>query len=311
MTADGPNDMGPARSNGDAETVGAERFAHGALSHFLASPGAVDDRIDAALAQIDATRIDAPPVRPRVGQRVGPLAGSRSLAVFATAAALLLIGVLLWGLPEPPTLLASVRRIVAVAAAPVDRSYAFVFTDEQGRTTRGTLTSRGADAFVVELETRAGTMRLGYDGERSWLVPPRQRMPVRVGTGLARVRRALARGERVQMPFFTLATMLDQLPDNYDLVPAESRSDGTELAFRAARRAPADDVDWPASVFVSSDSDTAVVQRMRVEWDGPRRVADGRARQFELRLVGEQQRDGAFYSHTFHHRPGREVVQFQ
>jgi len=291
---------------GEAPRLGAgpaaeQMFVHGLLSHLHEGPGdAMASRLAAALAATD-------PATPLRGRSRRP-----SLAAAAVAAAVALALVLWWALQpsSEQVLLADVRRLIAASEEDVDRTYRLRIGKGDERMWEGTLTVRGDRRSLVELPLPGpgpGRLVMGFDGEDSWIVPPRPRAPVRVSPGMRRPG-DLGRGDGPgpDLPFFTLTRMLRRLDDGGFTIDRESRA--SEVVLRARR--DTSDGDGPIRIEAAFDPRTGKARSVRATWP-PWRGDSGPPTQVEVLWVSDAPRDDAVYRHQSHHRPGRPVVRVQ
>lgn len=261
----------------------------------------VERSLRRALERLDEERAE--------GHRERELRPTRRHAAWLSgvAAAGLVAWLSLGGTASTASAAATLERAVAVAAANVDRTYAF-------RARRG----RGGSAFIGELQLRGdrrfhGRRRygangaeahFGCDGEEVWVVPADESEPVRRSSDNSLFTHWL-REHGVHAPLIRAGEVMRQLSRyEYDL-SVETRGDVAHVrAKKIGSRARG-----PERVALDLRRSDHVVLAMRAEWnrpdptDGPERV--------ELELISEEPLDDSVFRRTSYHRPERELGELE
>lgn len=288
-------DHEPNRDDLDGRGYGADRRFLDALleRHFAAAPAEDAARVDAVLRRIDsAGALAASPVPARWRFRV-----LRPLAAVAAAAAFLL-AVLLVPAPFSSTASAAIQRATEAMSRAVDLQYRIEIDTPLGIPFRGDLWTRGYDLVVLRLDTPAGEVWAGEGREFAWIVPPFDRMPVRLNDR-GSLREVLKLQEDMSAPLFHIASALERLGEWCDL---RFDSDGETIEARRLEGAPRD-IPVRARIRIGPQG---IVREFEAEWTpilGPRKC--------RLTWIGDQERDDSFYEHAAHHGAERDVVDLR
>ncbi|EMI55438.1 hypothetical protein [Rhodopirellula sallentina] len=309
----------------------SEGVADSILIHgLLVDLGSRDDEAEAERIHSVMQRIDAVNGSGRYNEPVQPATkGTRSLVHYASAAlvaiatAVMVMFVAFGPHQSVSAAMASLERVVEVAAKPFDRTYKVHVVEEYPRDKRSrnrtksagdrkspeqidgaTIHVRGADEYVMTVSLKTGETRTsGCDGQVSWAF--RENGPVNISTDLNRFRGRMP-GSQQDMPFLNIHANLSQLKLGYDVELAneqETADDGTLLSQLTCVR-KSSDVRGPKQVEVWFDAGNGTVHKMLL--DGlPRRRGGPKAVMLELVDLSDLPSD--FFSHDAHHEPGRRV----
>jgi len=223
-----------------------------------------------------------------------------------------------WQTVSSPLLAASdeLQRIIQASEAALDRTYAVtalgedVDSESLASTVRGAKPSvdgallhvRGPNQYVLVRYFADGTEFItGSDGTTAWSVPPRGR--VRVSSDATRFRGAVP-GQQHAIPFIDMRNSLRQLQESYELdLSPETTPEGWRR-MNATRKSST--AGGPKQVTLWYDMQSGVIHRMLLERlpqarGGPRNVL--------LELTNEGDLGPAYFEHTSHHDPNREVIE--
>ncbi|MFO0909464.1 MAG: hypothetical protein U0794_14110 [Isosphaeraceae bacterium] len=282
----------------------ARRFALAALLH-----DRLRDRFrEDAATQADRPEVDQPTLRRPRGnvRRVALAAGSAALVV---ALVLLVRSV---GDQQANAAEAALGRLIEAQTRVGDRSYRIIALDSAASTVEpvpprgrprptidGALLHVGGDGryVLVRQPGQPAEFVTGCDGREAWAVPPDG--PVRVSADIARFRGAVP-GEQQGLPFLDLSSALVRLREAYDL----SLDEGPPARLVAHKRSSAHR--GPRDVTIGFDSSTGVIWTLRM--DGMPQ-AQGGPRSVALELVERRDLGSAFFGHSAHHVPDRQVVR--
>jgi hypothetical protein len=242
----------------------------------------------------------------------------RRVLSWVTAAAAVLLGVLLWGkFGAANPAYAVMARALQAAGEERDRTYDVTDTwgePEQSRLT-AVLQFRGDKFLFRPLAPPWDGTLVGGNGRQSWVVPKSGAVLVsddpraffRLVRGAVLPDRRGDRGrsrEGETLPFLHLPAMLERFSRSYDLqlLAPEALDDGGPgyQHIRGARRAGVED--GPESVEVWAHPQTGVARRLRLDLgEGPG------ARRLTLDLASEAPLPADWYEHSAHHDPKRPV----
>ena len=243
-------------------------------------------------------------------------------SVLTIAAAALFMFTMLVPQQNVSAAMASLEKIVAAAAKPLDRTYQIRLVEEYDRNKRprnlsrdawkreapeeidgATIHVRGANEYVMKVMLKTGETRTsGCDGQASWSF--RENGPVHVSSNLNRFRGGMP-GNQQDMPFVNIHANLEQLKVGYeiDLIDEPVSSDGTSLShLRCVRKL--DVQRGIKQVDLWFDSEDGTVHKMLL--DGlPRGRGGPKSVKFEL--IDQSEFAPDFFSHESHHELGRRV----
>jgi hypothetical protein len=331
LLSDWLDDHEPKSTNTVDEVIAGsnEAAADCLLVHgLLADQGRRDDeqetqRLRSVMERIDAED-DAETV---IFAKVRRTSGRRRFAILtsalAIAAAVLVMFVVLDPQQKASAAMASLEKVIAAAAKPVDRTYRVSVIEEypsgkkpqnlsqqawereaEEQIDGATLFVRGANQFVLKLMLRSGIMRAsGCDGEVSWAF--RENGPVHMSADLGRFRGGVP-GWQQNLPFMNMHAQLSQLLSGYEVELTDEvdvATDGTVLSQLVGMR-QSRDVRGPKQIEIWFDADSGTVNTMVL--DG---LPRGRGGPKSVMLELEDQSDLAadFFSHEAHHDPGKRI----
>lgn len=241
----------------------------------------------------------------------------RSVSSLVTAACLLLgAGLIFWKVGSTPAIAAAaeLQRIIVANSTFESRTYQISSLDsseDEDLPVRGgqkppldgaLLHVRGSEDYVLERYFPDGTRFItGSNGQTAWAIPPRGR--VRVSHDPERFRGAVP-GQQHAIPFIDMRASLEQLADAYDLRVEQTIAEDGTRQLEAVRSADASG--GPKEVTIWYDAESGVIQRMQLSrlprnQGGPRSVV--------LELVEQRELNDAFFQHSSHHSPDREVIE--
>lgn len=255
----------------------------------------------------------------RQARRITAIAG-------ASVAAVILLAVLWRGLGGSPASAAvtELDRLISVNSHATDRTYEITVEEVALPPARRDPTKpidhrppkppmdgailhvRGGDQFVLIRTTREGMPFVtGSNGQTSWAIRPDG--PVRVSPDLTRFNRDVP-GHEHSMPLSNIQETMEQLRTAYDvqLLPVESPEDGspsreqpTRLIVAVKKRG----YRGPRRVEIAYSVRSGRIHQLRfVEMPyGPDRLT------LRLTLLEERDLGAAFFDHTSHHAPDRDV----
>jgi hypothetical protein len=250
--------------------------------------------------------------------RPGPRRARRVVSWLASAAAMLLIGLIMWKLVSPNPAYAVVQRAFEAAGLDHDRTYHVVDRwsgPAEGRR-EATLWVRG-DRFVFQPKRPlVPGLLLGSDGEHGWAVPGAG--PVRLSDdpltffrvmtrGLLPGRRdeAKAPGHQEMFPLLQQRTLLRNLGQSYrlELLDATPLQGQGEIRYPHIRARRQDDApDGPEVVELWVHPQSSVISRLRLQV----KLASGE-RRVTLDLESEEPLPPDWYDHSAHHEADRPV----
>jgi hypothetical protein len=305
------------------DTAGRRRVAELQLLHGLLSQLHDDSDARARRVQrvLDALRQSAnilpysAAARPRRNQ------ARRALAWLASAAAVLLVGLLAWKLVSPNPAYAVLERATEAAGRENDRTYHVVdqWSGAVTGTREATLYVRG-DRFVFQPKRPLiPGLLLGSDGRRGWAVKSMD--PVVVSDDPLEFFRVMTRGllppprdqdkasSQAMLPLLQQHTLLRRLGQSYrlELLASTPLKEGDDLRYhyiRARRQSDAASGAEVVELWVHPHS--SIVARMQLQAN----LESGR-RLVTLELTSEESLPPDWYEHSAHHEADRPVKDWQ
>lgn len=226
------------------------------------------------------------------------------------AAALLMLGVMIFSLAPGPATAAAAVEAMRKAVQGGDRSYAIAVVEGDTRmamqhgltlTYEGALLHlRGERQFVlVRPIVEGGTRITGSDGKINWDIIGEK--PVKRSSDLTRFRGGLP-GEQQDATFLDLSGQLARLSSGYELSLQQSDKEPSYARLLAVKKSH--DVRGPREIEFTFRRDSGIITVL--EFRGLPR-AKGGPEALRLTLTSESPLPQDFFTHTHHHEPGRRV----
>lgn len=222
-----------------------------------------------------------------------------------------IIGVaIVWTVNEAtlPSAEAAVEKAARQATRPVDRHYRVAVHLRAVQPIHADLYLRGANHVALNAHLPLDPW-LGSNGQVAWLAP--KLGPVFVVDDVFRVQERISNVVGVPLPFLRITNVLGDLARNYDLrLKGVGKLEGfaharwlrVEATLRPGLRLFA-----PRNVELWADLKSGDVGRLVLDWSG--RIENLAVQRIEFHLVDKDERPAAWYEHTAHHRPGRDVIE--
>ncbi|HEY7425303.1 MAG TPA: hypothetical protein VH682_13810 [Gemmataceae bacterium] len=309
----------------EMDEAGRRRLAelqllHGLLVHLHdRDAGARERRVHRVLQALKEPVgvLPHPAVRSGASGPRGRRQAQRIVSWLASAAAMLLIGLIVWKLVAPNPAYAVVQRAFEAAGLDQDRTYRVVdqWSGPRAGTREATLWVRG-DRFVFQPERPLiPGLLLGSDGRQGWAVSDGG--PVRVSDDPLEFFRVMTRGllpsrrdgekmpSREMVPLLQQRTLLRNLGQSYrlELLDPEPLANQDEIRYQHIRARRLKETPGGAEgVELWVHPQSSVIARLRLQ-----AKRDLGERLVTLDLVSEKPLRRDWYNHSAHHEAGRPV----
>lgn len=164
----------------------------------------------------------------------------------------------------------------------------------------------GKDQFVlIHPHPLGGEVKIGCDGQNSWVVPPRGRVILRHDRKLLGL---LFPQTDLNLPMLHLHTMMERFAEDYQLrlLPSETEMDGNR-SFRRVHGERTEQFVWgPDSIDLWANPANGNVERLVLRWDQEVLLPDGRKVTFTL--SESEPLPENWFEHQTHHEPQRPVT---